>query len=205
MLAAPYERQQAGPSKPKEEPISAEAARDAAQDRIHLAALRIVASLLPQPDRPTASVRMYEFLPHASLAALIELSTLPDLLATLLRNDSVPEWQRRSDVYFAMLDVLGLLGGCEATLGCLFGQRREKKFTDGIGKWIHGQGEIAWAYEGGEPDPTTTKGKRKGKGKGKGKAAAAATSAAKGKKRKADAEPEPEPTFDRGKVVFASP
>jgi hypothetical protein len=125
---------QAGPSKPKEEPISAEAARDAAQDRIYLAALRIVASLLPQPDRPTASVRMYEFLPHASLAALIELSTLPDLLATLLRNDSVPEWQRRSDVYFAMLDVLGLLGGCEATLGCLFGQRREKKFTDGIGK-----------------------------------------------------------------------
>jgi hypothetical protein len=56
-----------------------------------------LASLLPQPDRPTASVRMYEFLPHASLAALIELSTLPmDPLPNPVRKLLLPSLSKQA-------------------------------------------------------------------------------------------------------------
>ncbi|GAA5993591.1 hypothetical protein JCM10908_000129 [Rhodotorula pacifica] len=183
-----------GRGKKAPQTITVEAARDAAQDRIYLCALQILSSLLPQPDSP--SPRMYDFLPHPSLSSLIELSTLPDLLATLLRNDSVPEWQRRSDLYFGMLEVLGLLGGCEATLQCLFKGRREKRYVEGggIGGWMERRGEIVWEYEqGAEPDSIDTA----AKGKGKGKA-----TTAKGKKRQADSAVDAEPS---GKVVLATP
>ncbi|GAA5877972.1 hypothetical protein JCM3774_004770 [Rhodotorula dairenensis] len=199
------------PDQPVE--MTAKVARDAAQDRIYLAALRIATSLLPEPDSPSA--RMYDFLPHPTLAALLELSTLPDLLALLLRNDSVPEWQRRSDVYFAMLDLLRSFGGCEATLGLLFGPRREKRFSDGIGAWMRaarggdgGGGEVAWAYEAGDESAAVvaTAAGMASKGKGKGKAPA------RGKKRKAAeaigqeaAESQSEQQGDKGKVVLASP
>ncbi|GAA5952038.1 hypothetical protein JCM10213_005346 [Rhodosporidiobolus nylandii] len=117
-------------------------AHDASQDQLYLRALTLLRPLLPSPDAPTAQI--YDFLPHPSLAALLELSTLPDLLALLLRNDSVPEWQRRSEVYFAMLGVLEGLGGSEATLSALFGRRREKKWSEGVGAFVRREGEVKW-------------------------------------------------------------
>ncbi|BGP27322.1 hypothetical protein JCM10295v2_006290 [Rhodotorula toruloides] len=70
-------------------------AHDLARDRLYLVAFQILSSLLPSPDSPTPET--YDFLPSPLLSALVELSTLPDVLTQLLRNDSVTEWQRRSD------------------------------------------------------------------------------------------------------------
>ncbi|GAA5854336.1 hypothetical protein JCM9279_004724 [Rhodotorula babjevae] len=122
-------------------------ANDLALDPLFLAALTHLSALLPQPDSPTAKI--YDYLPDASLAPLLEASTLPDLLAQLLRNDSVVEWTRRADVYFAMLAVLEGLGACETTLGVVFGRRRDKAFSEGVARWMRGEGEIKWARTAG--------------------------------------------------------
>ena len=95
--------------------------KDAEQDLVYLAALRLISLLLPHPDLPDAQI--YDYLPHPSLAPLLVVSTLADLLTDLLRNDSVSEWTARSEVYFALLDILTTLSGSEATLGVLFGEQ----------------------------------------------------------------------------------
>ena len=122
-------------------------AADLALDPLFLAALTHLSALLPKPDSPTAKI--YDYLPDASLAPLLDASTLPDLLAQLLRDDSVVEWTRRADVYFAMLAVLAALGACETTLGVVFGRRRDKAFSEGVGRWMRGEGEIRWARTAG--------------------------------------------------------
>ncbi|GAA5933474.1 hypothetical protein JCM3775_000705 [Rhodotorula graminis] len=122
-------------------------AADLALDPLFLVALKHLSALLPKPDSPTA--KLYDYLPGASLAPLLEASCLPDLLAQLLRNDSVVEWTRRADVYFAMLAVLEALGACETTLGVVFGRRRDKAFSEGVGRWMRGEGEIGWARTAG--------------------------------------------------------
>lgn len=116
--------------------------KDLKQDLINLAALRLISLLLPHPDSPDAQV--YDYLPHPSLAPLLVVSTLGDLLTDLLRNDSVADWLARSEVYFALLDVLTTLSGSEATLGVLFGERREKKWSEGVGSWMNGEGDVVW-------------------------------------------------------------
>ncbi|GAA5912884.1 hypothetical protein JCM8208_002072 [Rhodotorula glutinis] len=147
-----WEKQQEEHDKKVEEMRAARAAKlakpavpgtDLALDPLFLAAFKHLSALLPKPDSPTAKI--YDYLPDASLAPLLEASTLPDLLAQLLRNDSVVEWTRRADVYFAMLAVLEALGACETTLGVVFGQRRDKAFSEGVGRWMRGEGEIRWA------------------------------------------------------------
>ncbi|BGP35026.1 hypothetical protein JCM10296v2_006856 [Rhodotorula toruloides] len=166
-----------------------ENAHDLAQDRLYLLALRFLSSLLPSPDSPTPKI--YDFLPSPLLSSLIELSTLPDLLTLLLRNDSVPEWQRRSEVYFAMLDVLGKIGGSEGLLGVLFGERREKRWSEGIEAWMRGVGEVKWERKVAPGQEEVGKGK-----KGKGKAAP------RGRKRRAD---EGEEGENKGEVVMTAP
>ncbi|GAA5844601.1 hypothetical protein JCM11251_002239 [Rhodosporidiobolus azoricus] len=115
---------------------------DDTQDKLYLRLLTLLRPLLPHPDAPTAQI--YDFLPHPTFSALLALSTLPDLLATLLRNDSVVEWQRRNEVYFAMLGVLEALGGSEATLETLFGERRDKKWSEGLRAFVEGRGDVRW-------------------------------------------------------------
>ncbi|EMS18111.1 baculoviral IAP repeat-containing protein 6 (apollon) [Rhodotorula toruloides NP11] len=169
-----------------------ENAHDLAQDRLYLLAFRLLSSLLPSPDSPTPKI--YDFLPSSLLSPLIELSTLPDLLTLLLRNDSVPEWQRRSEVYFAMLDVLGKIGGSQGLLGVLFGERREKRWSEGIGGWMRGVGEVRWERKA--LPGQTEEGGAKGK-KGKGKAAP------RGRKRKAGEGEEEEE--NKGEIVMTAP
>lgn len=169
-----------------------ENAHDLAQDRLYLLAFRLLSSLLPSPDSPTPKI--YDFLPSSLLSPLIELSTLPDLLTLLLRNDSVPEWQRRSEVYFSMLDVLGKIGGSEGLLGVLFGERREKRWSEGIGGWMRAVGEVRWERKA---LPGQAEEAGKGKGKGKGKAAP------RGQKRKAGEREEEEE--NKGEVVMTAP
>ncbi|GAA5917479.1 hypothetical protein JCM6882_004895 [Rhodosporidiobolus microsporus] len=135
---AEREKNKPKPAPEAEKPPS----HDDKQDKLYLRFLTLLRPLLPSPDAPTAQI--YDFLPHPTFAALLSLSTLPDLLATLLRNDSVVEWQRRSDVYFAMLGVLEALGGSEATLETLFGERRDKKWSEGVRAFVRKEGEVRW-------------------------------------------------------------
>ncbi|GAA6009174.1 hypothetical protein JCM11491_005781 [Sporobolomyces phaffii] len=143
-------------------PTKLEDPREVARDELYLSALTVVSSLLPRPNSPTAAI--YDYLPHPTFAPLVELSTLPDLLASLLRNDSVPEWHKRSPVYFAMLGVLEGLGQSEATFGLLFGERRDKKWSEGLGSWLRNEGDIVWETRliaSSPAKPSTSKGKKR--------------------------------------------
>ncbi|PRQ72346.1 hypothetical protein AAT19DRAFT_9685 [Rhodotorula toruloides] len=92
-----------------------------------------------------------------------------------------------------MLDVLGTIGGSEGLLGVLFGERREKRWSEGIGGWMRGEGEIRW-----ERKVAPGQVEEVGKGK-KGKAKAAP----RGRKRKAEEGEEEE--ANKGEVVMTAP
>ncbi len=83
-------------------------------DEIIVRALDTVTTYLPAPyaDDP----KIYDMLPHDSIGALLSLSQLPELLGSLLRNDSVTDWITRIDVYHAMLALLRRMADCELTL-----------------------------------------------------------------------------------------
>ena len=83
-------------------------------DVIIVKALQTITQLLPAPycDSP----HDYDLLPHATTATLILASYLPELLGSLLRNDSVTDWTSRSEVYHAMLGLLRRMSDCELTL-----------------------------------------------------------------------------------------
>jgi baculoviral IAP repeat-containing protein 6 len=122
-----------------------------------LRALRLIRILLPNPDRDDAAG--YDFLPHSALAPLLLTSTVTEVLAELLRDDSIETASQRSDLYWAALDVLANLSTCEATLAVLVKERPEKAYSDGIGAWVAGKGEVAW--ERADEAPTPGKGKRR--------------------------------------------
>lgn len=86
-------------------------------DRLVVHALQTITHFLPAPydDNP----QIYDMLPHHSLDALLSLSQLPDLLGSLLRNDSVTDWIKRMDVYHTMLALLRRMADCELTLEVL--------------------------------------------------------------------------------------
>lgn len=77
-------------------------------------ALATITSLLPDPYRDDPQI--YDHLPHGSIALLLLASQLPELLGTLLRNDSVTDWTNRSDVYNSMLSLLRRMSDCELTI-----------------------------------------------------------------------------------------
>ncbi|KAI0778812.1 hypothetical protein BD413DRAFT_660998 [Trametes elegans] len=99
-------------------------------DEIIVRVLNTITSYLPSPYADGAQI--YDMLPHPSIGSLLLLSQLPDLLGTLLRNDSVTDWTARIDVYYAMLALLRRLADCELTLEVLISTRWE------------GEGEIIW-------------------------------------------------------------
>ncbi|KAL7285064.1 hypothetical protein ACG7TL_000155 [Trametes sanguinea] len=88
--------------------------------------------------------QMYDMLPHPSIGSLLLASQLPDLLGTLLRNDSVTDWIARSDVYHAMLALLRRMADCELTLEVLVGARWEMTKSCGLEEWMWDDGEIVW-------------------------------------------------------------
>lgn len=83
-------------------------------DEIIVRAFSTITMILPAPY--AESPQEYDMLPHPSTTALLQLSQLPELLASLLRNDSVTDWISRSDVYNAMLALLRRMADCELTL-----------------------------------------------------------------------------------------
>ncbi|KAJ7654720.1 hypothetical protein B0H17DRAFT_1099703 [Mycena rosella] len=90
-------------------------------EKIVVRALTTLASILPSPyaDDP----QVFDMLPHASIRQLLSLSQLPELLGSLLRNDSVTDWLTRSEIYYAMIALLRRMADCELTVEVLIGQR----------------------------------------------------------------------------------
>ncbi|OSD00825.1 hypothetical protein PYCCODRAFT_1478855 [Trametes coccinea BRFM310] len=111
-------------------------------DEVIACAIKTVTDYLPSPYRDDA--QMYDMLPHPSIGSLLLASQLPDLLGTLLRNDSVTDWIARSDVYHAMLALLRRMADCELTLEVLVGARWETTKSCGLEEWMWDDGEIVW-------------------------------------------------------------
>jgi hypothetical protein len=119
--------------------------RGAHWEEVVTRALITLTELLPSPYADSAQV--YDMLPHPSLGPLLSLSQLPELLGSLLRNDSVTDWISRSETYYAMLGLLRRIADCELTIQTLISRRWEKEKSCGIEEWMWGDGEICWARE----------------------------------------------------------
>ncbi|KAH9849201.1 hypothetical protein C2E23DRAFT_840286 [Lenzites betulinus] len=117
-------------------------------DEIIVRALNTITYYLPSPYSDNAQI--YDMLPHPAISSLLLLSQIPDLLASLLRNDSVTDWIARIDVYQAMLALLRRMADCELTLGVLTGPRWEMTRSCGLEEWMWGDGEVVW-----ERDPSS--------------------------------------------------
>lgn len=111
-------------------------------DLLLVRALKTMAYYLPHPSSPSAAT--YDLIPHPSILPLLSLSQLPELLASLLRNDSVTEWVARSEVYYAMLELLRRLADCEVTFPLLIDRQWEKKDSPGIEAWMWGELDVVW-------------------------------------------------------------
>ena len=60
-----------------------------------------------------------------------------------------------------MLDVLQGLGQSEMTLKVLFGEMREKKWSEGLENWLRGEGDVVWERKEVHSNPTPGKGSGK--------------------------------------------
>ena len=83
-------------------------------DDLLVRAITTITMLLPSPY--SDSDKVYDVLPHQSIGSLLSLSQLPELLGTLLRNDSVTDWIARIDLYQSMLGLLRRMADCELTM-----------------------------------------------------------------------------------------
>lgn len=101
---------------------------------------------LPNPDADSPAP--FDFVPHPSICALLQLSYLPETLGALLRNDSVADWIARSETYQTMLRLLRRLAGCELTIRLLISRGWSKATSCGIGPFIRGDSEIVWESGG---------------------------------------------------------
>ena len=70
-------------------------------DKVVVPVFNVLTDLLPAPS--SESPQAYDLAPHATLRSLLSLSMLPNILASLLRNDSVTDWNASSEVYYTML------------------------------------------------------------------------------------------------------
>ncbi|KAF9654435.1 hypothetical protein BDM02DRAFT_3196787 [Thelephora ganbajun] len=96
------------------------------------------------PDPYADSPAPFDFVPHPSIGALLQLSYLPETLGALLRNDSVADWIARSETYQTMLRVLRRLADCELTIRLLVSRGWSKAKSCGIDSFIRGDGEVIW-------------------------------------------------------------
>jgi hypothetical protein len=111
-------------------------------DDVSIWVFRALAVYLPNPyaDSPAP----FDFVPHPSICALLQLSYLPETLRALLRNDSVADWITRSETYQTMLRLLRRLADCELTIRLLVSQGWSKSKSCGIDSSIRGDGEVIW-------------------------------------------------------------
>ena len=132
-------RRSAGKSKTKKD-VTSDGARS--WDSTSSWVFRALATYLPNPyaDSPAS----FDFVPHPSIGALLQLSYLPETLGALLRNDSVADWIARGETYQTMLRLLRRLADCELTIGLLVSRGWTKAKSCGIHSFIRGGGEVIW-------------------------------------------------------------
>lgn len=111
-------------------------------DDVVVRALTTIKDFLPDPY--SDSGKMYDILPHACIQHILPLSQLPELLGSLLRNDSVSDWILRSEVYYAMLALLRRMADCELTVEILIEQQWDKDKSCGLEGWMWNDGEVVW-------------------------------------------------------------
>ncbi len=104
--------------------------------------LHLITKLLPEPYAQIPQT--FDLLPHASIGQLLIMSQVPDLLAGLLRNDSISDWTARSATYHAMLALLRRMGDCELTIRVLLEPRKVRSHTPGLESWMWGEEEMTW-------------------------------------------------------------
>ncbi|KAJ7508602.1 hypothetical protein B0H11DRAFT_1848236 [Mycena galericulata] len=114
-------------------------------DEIVVRALTTLTAILPSPY--SDSTQVYDMLPHSSIGHLLSLSQLPELLGSLLRNDSVTDWIARSEIYYAMIALLRRMADCELTVRVLIGQRFCMERSSGLEDWMWNDGEITWEID----------------------------------------------------------
>ncbi|KAJ6623142.1 hypothetical protein B0H10DRAFT_2011350 [Mycena sp. CBHHK59/15] len=108
-------------------------------EEIVVRAINTLTMILPAPYADAAQV--YDMLPHASIGHLLSLSQLPELLGSLLRNDSVTDWIARSEIYYAMIALLRRMADCELTVEVLIGQRFGMDRSCGLEDWMWEDGD----------------------------------------------------------------
>ncbi|KAJ6601347.1 hypothetical protein DFH09DRAFT_1127533 [Mycena vulgaris] len=111
-------------------------------EEIVVRALNTLTAILPSPYADAS--QMYDMLPHASIGHLLSLSQLPELLGSLLRNDSVTDWLTRSEIYYAMIALLRRMADCELTVEVLIERRFSLDRSSGLEDWMWEDGEISW-------------------------------------------------------------
>ncbi|ESK87451.1 ubiquitinating enzyme [Moniliophthora roreri MCA 2997] len=114
-------------------------------DELVTRAFKLLNDLLPRQYEEGA--KLFDILPHSSLGSIMALSTLPDYIASLLRNDSVSDWINRSEVYYALLALLRRLVDCELTIGLLIEPRFERRGWSGITKWMWREADVEWCQD----------------------------------------------------------
>ena len=107
---------------------------------------RALTVYLPNPyaDSPAP----FDFVPHPSIEAILQLSYLPETLGALLRNDSVADWIARGETYQTMLRLLRRLADCELTIRLLVSRGWSKTKSCGIDSFICNDGEVTWERDG---------------------------------------------------------
>ncbi|KDQ09442.1 hypothetical protein BOTBODRAFT_137755 [Botryobasidium botryosum FD-172 SS1] len=113
-----------------------------AWDSLVKAALETTMLFLPNPYHNDP--KPFDLLPHPSIRAMLLMSHLPEIIAELLRNDSITDWTARSQLYNALLSLLRRLADSELGVGLLIEGRMAKKRSDGLGAWMQRSGEIEW-------------------------------------------------------------
>ncbi|KAF7307392.1 UBIQUITIN-CONJUGAT-2 domain-containing protein [Mycena indigotica] len=117
-------------------------------DELIVRAFQTLTQLLPSPYADDA--QEYDLLPHSSIGDLISLSQIPELLAVLLRNDSVTDWTARSQVYYAMIALLRRMSDCELTVEVIINRRFCMEKAPGLEDWMWGDDtstELVWARD----------------------------------------------------------
>ena len=111
-------------------------------DEVSTRVFHALTEYLPNPyaDSPEP----FDFVPHPSIYALLQLSYLPETLGALLRNDSVADWIARSETYQTMLRLLRQLADCELTIRLLVSRGWSKTKSCGIDSFVRGDGEVVW-------------------------------------------------------------
>jgi len=83
---------------------------------------------LPSPDSGEAKT-------YPSIRSLISLSYLPEIIGSLLINDSVIDGIALNDIYNSTLELLHKLSSSEPTVGILVEERWEEQRSGGIESW----------------------------------------------------------------------